>query len=347
MEAGSTSRSPRLRVRVIGSGVAGLACALELADRGAEVDIIDSGSALGEKACSWSAGGMLAPWCELASAEPLVAELGEPSIAWWSERFPETVRRGTLVTAPPRDIGELPRFASRTTRYEWLDADGIAALEPDLAGRFRKALFFPDEGHLDPRRALAALAEALRLKDISVRYGVDAAAPGPVADVDLDCRGFAARDALPDLRGVRGEMILVRSRDLALTRPVRLLHPRFPLYVVPRGRGVFMIGATMIESEERGNVSVRSALELLNAAYALHPAFGEAEIIELGADVRPAFPDNLPRVRRTGRTIHVNGLFRHGFLLAPALARRAAEEVFNPTAELEAEDADILERRSA
>jgi hypothetical protein len=97
---------------------------------------------------------------------------------------------------------------------------------------------------------------------------------------------------------VRGERIVVRS-PTSLRRPVRMLHPRLPLYIVPRGNGLFMIGATMIESERRGPVSVRSALELLNAAYALHPAFGEAEIVELGADLRPAFPDNLPsRVKR-------------------------------------------------
>ena len=86
MEAGSMSRLTRLRVRVIGAGVAGLACALELADRGAEVEIIDRGSRLGDCSCSWFAGGMLAPWCELATAEPLVAELGERSIAWWCVR---------------------------------------------------------------------------------------------------------------------------------------------------------------------------------------------------------------------------------------------------------------------
>ena len=130
---------------------------------------------------------------------------------------------------------------------------------------------------------------------------------------------------LPDLRGVRGEMVVIRSREVSLSRPVRLLHPRIPLYIVPRGGGVFMIGATTIESETRGGVSVRSTVELLNAAYALHPAFGEAEILELGADLRPAFPDNLPAVRRGSRSLHVNGLYRHGFLLAPAMARQAAE----------------------
>ena len=85
-----------------------------------------------------------------------------------------------------------------------------------------------------------------------------------------------------------------------------------------------MVGATMIESDAAQRISARSLLELLSAAYALHPAFGEAEVLEIGTGVRAAFPDNLPRLRRVGGALYVNGLYRHGFLLAPALARRAA-----------------------
>ena len=136
---------------------------------------------------------------------------------------------------------------------------------------------------------------------------------------------MVAREQLRDLRGVKGEMVVLRSQDISLSRPVRLLHPRHPLYIVPRGQGVFMLGATQIESGERDRVSVRSLMELLSAAYALHPAFGEAEVLEMGADARPAFPDNLPRIRRRGNRLYVNGLFRHGFLLAPALARMLAD----------------------
>ncbi len=134
----------------------------------------------------------------------------------------------------------------------------------------------------------------------------------------LDCRGLAARDELSDLRGVKGEMLILRAPEVALNRPVRLLHPRFPLYVVPRGDGVHMVGATQIESGERGRISARSMVELLNAAYALDPAFADAEILETGCDARPAFPDNLPRIRRRGRTV-----FRQRPLPArlPAFAR--------------------------
>jgi glycine oxidase len=331
---------------VIGAGVAGLASALELADRGLAVEVVERGRVLGEGSCSWMAGGMLAPWCERATTEPEVAAWGAPSIAWWAERFPETVRKGSLVVAQPRDLPDLTRFAQRTERFDWLDADGIAELEPDLGGRFRRALFFADEAHLDPRRALAALAKCLQDHGVAIRFGVELAPEDAPADIVVDCRGLAARDALPDLRGVRGEMVVVRSPDVSLQRPVRLLHPRIPLYIVPRGNGLFMIGATMIESERRGPVSVRSAVELLNAAYALHPAFGEAEIVELGADLRPAFPDNLPDVRRSGHVLHANGLFRHGFLLAPALARRTAEAVLSML-QPETNHADLPQRRRA
>ncbi|MFN5105124.1 MAG: FAD-dependent oxidoreductase, partial [Bradyrhizobium sp.] len=128
-----------------------------------------------------------------------------------------------------------------------------------------------------------------------------------------------ARDREPSLRGVKGEMIIIETSEVELSRPVRLIHPRWPLYVIPRGDGRFMLGATTIEAEDNG-VSVRSALELLGAAYVVHPAFGEARIVEFGAGLRPAFPDNLPKIRIEQERITVNGLYRHGFLLAPALA---------------------------
>jgi glycine oxidase len=323
------------KVTVVGAGVAGLTVALELNERGLAVEVIERGRAVGG-GCSRMAGGMLAPWCERAATDETVARLGVPSIDWWLRHFPGTVRNGSLVVAPSRDQVELTRFAQRTDAFEWCDEAGIASLEPDLAGRFRRALFFPREAHLDPRRALPALAEALNVRGVPIRFGVDQAE----ADFVIDCRGLAARDVLSDLRGVRGEMVVIRSRDVSLSRPVRLLHPRLPLYIVPRGEGVFMVGATSIESETLGGVSVRSAVELLNAAYTLHPAFGEAEILELGADVRPAFPDNLPAVRRGPRGLLVNGLYRHGFLLAPAMARQAADLV-------EKDYADLRQRRSA
>ena len=339
-----------MRATVLGAGVAGLACAVELAERGVTVQVLEWGERLGAGCCSWYAGGMLAPWCELESAEPLVATLGAESLTWWRTRFAGTALKGSLVVAHGRDAGELKHFARRTERYEWLESAAIDTLEPDLAGRFGQALYFKDEGHLDPRAALAALAARLTELGGSIRF--EAAADGQresAASEDaplIDCRGLAARDVLHDLRGVKGEMLIVRLPEIRLSRPVRVLHPRVPVYIVPRGEGCYMIGATMIESDQPSRITARSMLELLGAAYALHPAFGEAEIIEIGTGVRPAFPDNLPRVCRIGATVYVNGLYRHGFLLAPALARQAAELVLG-AASSEVMHADSRQRRLA
>lgn len=338
-----------MKVRVIGAGVVGLACASELRTRGATVEVVERSATLGANACSWVAGGMLSPGCERESAEALVADWGAEAIDWWTQRTGLVARRGSLVIAAGRDAPDLDRFARMTSGYQRLDEAGIADLEPDLAGRFRAGLFFPDEGHLDPRAALTALADGLAASGQPIRFGVDGVAePADKDTIVLDCRGLNAAADLPDLRGVRGEMLIVRCPDVKLSRPVRLLHPRWPLYVVPRPDGTTMIGATMIESGDRRGATARAVAELIGAAWALHPAFGEAEIVEIGADARPSFPDNLPRVRRDGRVLQVNGLYRHGFLLSPALARRVADHVLLGTPLPEVlNDRDYLERRRA
>lgn len=417
-------------VTVIGAGVAGLCVATEIRARGGEVRLIDRAGPPGPHGCSWWAGGMLAPFCEGESAEEPVTRLGRQAADWWQRHAGDVTRAGTLVVTPTRDRGELDRFARRTQAHETLGPDRIAELEPDLAGRFARALFFPDEAHLDPRRALAALAERLAGQGVEIaraeapggtaappphpspmkgegapprpylavgekpatdpaatsstttiaasasdtapaashdhgaRDGAPAApqapspplwgragkggdaAAGEPGITTIDCRGLAARDALHDLRGVKGEMVVLRAPDIRLSRPVRLLHPRLPLYIVPRGDGVYMLGATVLETAERSRVTARSLLELLSAAYALHPAFGEAEVLEIGVDARPAFPDNLPRVRRTGDTIHANGLFRHGFLLGPALAMQTADWLFEGK-QPEFSDEDLAQRGAA
>lgn len=306
-----------MRIQIAGAGLAGLCCGYELARRGAEVVLYDPAAPEDAGGVARFAGGMLAPWCEAESAEETVVNLGADAARWWAGITPVT-RRGTLVLAPPRDRTELARFARRTVRHQRLDAAGIARLEPELSGRFATGLHFPDEAHLEPRRALADLAAAITAMGGQIRYG--STAPG---DVDIDCTGIHA--PLPELRPVRGEMAILHCPDISISRTLRLLHPRIPVYVVPRGQGIYMIGGTMIESSSTRPATLRSLAELFSAAFALHPAFAEAAVVETGAGLRPAFPDNLPRVFHEGGKWHLNGLFRHGFLLAPAMASRLAE----------------------
>src|ERR1700735_2204677 len=192
--AGRSTSMPQnevMRATVVGAGVAGLTTALTLAERGANVTLLERSREIGGNA-SWLAGGMLAPFCEGESAPQSVVELGQGAIDWWDARVPGVTRKGTLVVAPPRDTSEIDRFAARTRGHVRVDEERIAELEPDLAGRFRKGLFFAGEGHLDPRVALAALIERLRAKGGEIRFGMDGEAPGE-ADVVMDCRGWAAR----------------------------------------------------------------------------------------------------------------------------------------------------------
>jgi glycine oxidase len=306
-------------ISVVGAGIAGSWVALLLADAGCPVEVYDRESGALPGSTSHWAGGMLAPDCESDGAEPVVVRLGRRSLDLWRSHMPEAVMAGTLVVAHPRDRADLVRFARQTTGHETVDTDRIAELEPALAGRYARGLFFPAEGHVEPRRVMASLHERLRSRGVPLRFGQEAD-PAALPTATVDCRGIAARDISPELRGVKGETVLVETHDVALTRPVRLMHPRWPIYVIPREGGRFLIGATTIETDDPGGVSVRSALELMTAAFTLHPAFGEARIVELGAALRPAFPDNAPRVEVSGRRLAVNGLYRHGFLIAPALA---------------------------
>jgi glycine oxidase len=254
-------------------------------------------------------------------------------IQWWNNVLPEdVVRHGTLVLAPRRAHFELDRFAARTKGHSMLSADEIATLEPDLAGRFQRGLFFISEAHFDPRQALERLM--IRLKQGGVSFIVSTEQE-VLYDFVIDATGSSRLPLDRNLRGVRGEMLLIRTKDVHLSRPVRLLHPRIPLYVVPRKENIFMIGATMIESHNNRLMSVRSMMEFLNAAYALHPAFSEAEIIETGVGIRPAYANNFPRIERKQKFFFVNGFYRHGYLLAPEMARRIAHLVLHAESENE------------
>jgi glycine oxidase len=216
-----------MKVLVKGAGVAGLAVAHELARRAAAVAVVDTRRRMDETA-SWVAGGMLAPCCESETAGEAVLDLGRGAADWWERTLPGSVaRKGTLVVSPGRDSGELDRFAGRARGAGRLGKEALAALEPDLASRFPRALFFESEAHLDPRRLLPRLERALSRMGVAFRRPAEAV--GARYDVVIDCTGSARIGCDPALRGVRGEVLLLRSSEIRLSRPVRLLHPRFPV----------------------------------------------------------------------------------------------------------------------
>lgn len=327
----------------------GLTLAAMAYRKGYEVQIREAGPADLTASCGWWAGGMLAPFCEGEHAPHLVMRLGLRSLALWPyllapqevaiQTPPEDVptssgrnmapqvnrhlfaRTGTLVVAHERDWNDLARFCDLTQGWRSLDEAGIATMEPALTGRFRAGLYYEEEACLDPRGVLNFLKETLLAQGVPIRFGDRVTNSEKIPGLVVDCRGMGSKHILPNLRGIKGEMMLVRTQALQLRRPIRLLHPRrHPLYIVPRQEGVFMVGATTIESEDRSGPSVRSLGELATQLYHLHPAFSEAEILEINAGLRPALPDHRPQIFANNQKLRVNGLYRHGFLMAPALA---------------------------
>ena len=325
---------------VLGAGLMGRLLAWRLARAGCQVELHDAQGPDAMGAAARVAAAMLAPLAESAVAPLSVVRMGQHGLQRWPELLAELEtpvffqQAGTLVVWHRQDTADATRLAGQLAQtsqavptlppMQRLDAAALAQTEPALGGRFMQGLLLPDEGQLDNRALLDALLTALQslpqvqLHWHSARTPQDFQ-PRPDRPV-IDCRGLGAQAQWPDLRGVRGEVLRIHAPEVTLQRPVRLVHPRYPLYIAPKPGQVFVIGATEIESDDMSAPSVRSTLELLSAAYAVHTGFAEARILEIATQCRPTLPDNLPALRAPAPgVLQINGLYRHGFMVAPAV----------------------------
>ena len=362
-----------MNIAIVGMGLVGRILALNLLKDGHTLTLFEKTSKEATSAAGFTAAGMLAPFAELETAESVIFDLGRRSMELWSELLKEVgvydgfKLDGTIITAHPQDIPELEHFITSLRRkvkeakdIEMLDRDAIMQLEPDLEQQ-SKAFYLKDEGYVDSQRFMAFSTNYFDMHpDISWRENthVDRMESGSVYydkkqekfDWVFDARGLGAKEHFKDLRGVRGEVFWLESKDINITRPTRLLHPRYKIYIVPRGNGCegidldycseckiaqtpntkrYIVGATEIESEDNSPMSVRSSMELLSAAFTVHPNFGEARIVNSETNCRPAFKDNLPRIENSDKLTRINGLYRHGYLLAPAIVEQALKEGIN------------------
>ncbi|HEX3172239.1 MAG TPA: FAD-dependent oxidoreductase, partial [Burkholderiales bacterium] len=210
-------------VSIIGAGIAGAWQALLFAQAGHAVTLYERSDADMTLSTSHWAGGMLAPWCEAETSEPAIGRLGIRSLDLWREHFPNTPFNGSLVVAHARDRADFERFAKLTSGHVRLDTQGLSELEPSLDGRFRDGLFYAGEGHVEPRKVLPELHARIEAAGGTVKFDCDTSAEDLDGTV-IDCRGLSARDEQPELRGVKGEMIIVETSEVELSRPVRLIH---------------------------------------------------------------------------------------------------------------------------
>jgi len=329
-------------ITVLGAGLMGRLLAVALAREGHRIDLYDAAGPGAEGSAARVAAAMLAPLAESAVTEPGVVRMGQHALGRWPELLAPLAapvyfqQNGTLILWHRQDATDAARLRGTLERnqaalpdlpaMQVLDSAGVAALEPAVAHRFAQGLYLPGEGQLDNRQLLAALEATLAELPVTLYWhsarGPEDFRPGQSGQSDwvIDCRGLGARGQWPALRGVRGEVVRLHAPEVTLQRPTRIVHPRYPIYIAPKEDHLFVIGATEIESDDLSPASARSTLELLSAAYAVHSGFAEARIIEIATQCRPTLPDNLPAVRRTAeRVLEVNGLYRHGFMIAPAM----------------------------
>ena len=340
-------------IAIVGGGLLGRLLAWRSAIGGLRVVLYDANDRLGSEATAWVAGGMVTPQAEAVDAEPELVAMGRRSLALWPEWLPALPapvhysNSGTLLLWQRADAGEASRFESLLkardpeAHYRRLNRAELADREPALVNRFQEALYLPAEAHVDNRQLLPALADALDELGVECHWNRRVEdTERPDARIVIDCRGKSAKSRWKQLRGVRGELVRLHAPGVELRHMIRLLHPRYSIYLISRPGGNLVVGATAIESDDCSPVSVRGALELLSAAYAVLPELGEARIIELDCDCRPALPDNRPAIRYTPQAglMEVNGLYRHGFLLSPAVVEEVLailpQLLSNPGSEL-------------
>ena len=330
------------KIAILGGGLMGRLLSLALAQRGHSIDLYDAHGPQGDGAAARVAAAMLAPLAESAITEPGVVRMGQHALKRWPEIIGQLSQpvflqqNGTLILWHRQDQADAARFFGLLEKNRRINPSlpameektgaALQECEPALQGRFCQAVYLPGEGQLDNRQLLAALVDQLTTLGVKLHWEspreLSDFRPGEAGQPDFvfDCRGLGARTQWKDLRGIRGEVVRIYAPEVTLARPTRLIHPRYPIYIAPKEDHLFVIGATEIESDDMSPASVRSTLELLSAAYTVHSGFAEGRIVEVATQCRPTLPDNLPAVRLLApRVMEVNGLYRHGFMISPAM----------------------------
>lgn len=312
-----------LRVEVLGGGIVGLSVADELLRRGHRVHVVDPAPGRG---ASHAAAGMLSPGAEVWHGEDALLRLGTESLRRWPD-FAQRLgvpqqRRGTLLVGHDAgDLAQVERQAALLDDHghhtQRLDRAAVRDLEPALA-RMAGGALLADEASVDPRAVCAALLRRVAVRPDMVGGDVTVVATGTTLPAPWT----------PLVHPVRGEILRLRSDDPP-ERTVRGWVGGEPIYLVPRGDGRVVVGATSEQHDGPPVVTAGGVRRLLDAARVLWPAVDRAELVEATARDRPASPDGMPLVGPSGvdGVVLAAGLFRHGVLLAPLVAELVADHL--------------------
>jgi len=332
------------RIGIVGGGLLGRLAAFILTESGHAVEVYEKTPKNPNKsslrAAAFTSAGLLSPISEKDSGGDIVFELGVRSLNIWScldgkinkiiDEGLGLFLKGNLFVSSPAEVDNAVRFFNKIGfKGLPLSRDEKTTMEPNLSEKLT-CWVVPDEGQIHPSRALNALVVATnKLSENSVWHfdtTVKEFGPGWIKtektytnyDFVFDVRGVGATDI--GIRGVRGEVIVLDPpSNFCLSHPVRFLHPRFKVYLVPHENRRILVGSTEIESQDVSPISLQSALDLLTVAQYVFPELSEARILSTDVNLRPASFNNKPFYQIKDNLVHVNGLFRHGWLVAPAL----------------------------
>jgi glycine oxidase len=347
-------RSTRYDAVVIGAGMIGLACAWRARQRGLSVLVVDRAAEPGAGA-SGVAAGMLAPVTEADFGEegPLRVNLaGRERWSAFAAELEEQSGRptgyrdsGALVVAADRDDAEALRrlhdFQRRLgLEADWLPASHCRRLEPGLSPRIAGGILAPQDGSADPRATVAALAEVV--EELAMRTEVEAIehdsarvtgvrTPAGIISCEQVVVAAGAWSAAlapgeaPPVRPVKGQILELRARG-AMPDPLERVVRTPRCYLVARGDGRVVLGATVEEQGFDIAVTAGGVYRLLEAAWEALPEVGELELVAAHAGLRPGTPDNTPLVGpgELEGLIWAAGHWRNGVLLAPLTAEAVA-----------------------
>jgi glycine oxidase len=343
-------------IAIVGAGLIGTGIAYELAKRGAAVTVFDRAEP--GRAASWAGAGMLAPFSEPMPDSALL-DLCRMSLAAYP-RFVEELRERTGLDGHLRPCGTLhlalddPSLAGLHAAAETFARNGgdVALLdraqtlerEAAVARGVVGSLFVANEAQIDNRRLgralvaactalgvrfeatdeLALEADARRVRGLRSRHGFFPAhtvvnAAGAWAGA---IEGVPAQARIP-VFPVAGEMLAIAVPQGFARALIRHGHT----YLVPRGDGRLLVGATVVERGFDARVTAAGLRELLAAALFAAPALAGFAVVETWAGLRPGTPDLRPYLGATpveGYYVAA-GHYRNGILLTPVTALAIAQ----------------------
>ena len=349
----NTWEGRRVKIAIVGAGLVGRLAALACIQRGDNVTVFEAHSFHHPINAAAISAGMIAPISESIHVKRSVVELGFASQGLWPEVLNSLGdldphhqsipfdTRGTLAISFPEEqecllthreklLSSVPE---QKDNIRMLYNDEVGTLEPDL-DRFETAIYVANESNVGNREFLESSTRAIQSHASIVDHWPlqgDGAELQPEYDFVIDCRGAGAvhqpahESEENPLIAVRGEAIRVKTNQLKLQRPIRVIQQRFSVFIVPKSDNTFVVGATDLDKQGSHAVTVKSSLDLLSAIYALHPGFANAEIIEAIAGQRAVYAKEEPRVAVTENIVRVNGLSRQGWMVGPAMTQQIME----------------------